>query len=183
VTGRSANEGAARARLNRVLNAIERTSSPIHFLDVTVHGAPSEEMSVKKVTLALRAWIAGLPGDEEAFDAPPFEYEEHGARIALRAWPRRVHDNLARAIGARFYSARTVTIDNDLRSALKGKASRYGVLDHPYVVAVNALDRWADAAAPLGRATGFTGYSDSPIGGRRHRATRGAIRGWGLAGT
>ena len=34
---------------------------------------------------------------------------------------------------------RQVTVDEDIRGALEKKASRYGDLDHPYVVAVNAL--------------------------------------------
>ncbi len=39
--------------------------------------------------------------------------------------------------------AQTVKSDDDVRSALKGKASRYGALDYPYVVAVNALGIFA----------------------------------------
>jgi hypothetical protein len=44
----------------------------------------------------------------------------------------------------RFFPVQQVTDDGDVRSALEKKASRYDALDHPYVVAVNALGMWSD---------------------------------------
>jgi hypothetical protein len=142
-TGRSQQEVAEQARLNQALTAIDRTPSPRHFLDLTVHGVPTEPISIKKMTNALRAWIAGLPDDDSAMRAAPFQYQEHGATFFLRAFPRRHPDRATRAIGVRFFPARVVTVDDDERGALEKKASRYGALDHPYVVAVNALSTFA----------------------------------------
>ena len=147
-TGRSQQKVAAQARLNQALTALDRTCSPRHFLDLTVHGVPTAPISIKAMTKSLRAWIAGLPDDDSAMDALPFQHTEHGATISLRAFPRRHPELARRAIGARFFPAKQVTVDDDVRAALERKASRYGALDQPYVVAVNALDMFAreDAA-------------------------------------
>jgi hypothetical protein len=142
-TGRSQQEVAEQARLNQALTALDRTPSPRHFLDLTVHGVPTAPISIKKMTTALRAWIAGLPDDDSAMRAAPFQYQEHGSTIFVRAFPRRHPDSATRAIGGRLFPARVVTVHEDVRGALEKKASRYGALDHPYVVAVNALSMFA----------------------------------------
>lgn len=147
-TGRSKEEVAAQARLNQALTALDRISSPRHFLDLTVHGLPTAPISIKVMTKALRVWIADLPDDDTATDATSFRHQEHGVTISLRAFPRRHPERARRALGARFFPPRQVTVDDDVRGALQKKASRYGALDQPYVVAVNALAVFAreDAA-------------------------------------
>jgi hypothetical protein len=142
-TGRSEKEVAEQKRLNQALAAMDRTPSPRHFLNLTVHGVPTAPISIREMTKALRAWIAGLPDDDSAIESAPFKYQKHGATILLRAFPRRHPDRATRAIGARTFPARVVTVDDDVRGALEKKASRYGALDHPYVVAVNALSMFA----------------------------------------
>jgi hypothetical protein len=139
-TGRSKDDTAAQARLNSALAAIDNTPSPAHFLDLTVHGVPSENISIKEMRRALRAWIESLPDGEQQKDAAPFIFAEHGVSITLRAWPRHQRDPQAsRAIGVRHFPVRQVVPHDDLHAALKKKASRYGSLDHPYVVAINSL--------------------------------------------
>ena len=138
-TGRSQQEVAAQARLNQALTALDRICSPNHFLDLTVHGVPDDADIDQGDDEALSAWIAGMPIYDNAMDAAPFQHQEHGATISLRAFPRRHPERARRAIGARFFPARQVTVDADVRGALEKKASRYGALDQPYVVAVNAL--------------------------------------------
>jgi hypothetical protein len=139
-TGRSNQETAAHARLNTALAAIDSAPSPAHFLDLTVQGMPSAPMSIKKIKRALQSWIAGLPDDETAKDAAPFLYEEHGATIKLRAWSRsKKGDDGDRAIGIRRFPVTQITPSQEIHGALKKKASRYGELEHPYLVAINAL--------------------------------------------
>jgi hypothetical protein len=139
-TGRSNQETAAHARLNSALAAIDSTPSPAHFLDLTVQGMPSAPMSIKKIKRTLQSWIAGLPGDETAKDAAPLVYEEHGAKIKLSAWSRnKKGDDGDRAIGMRHFPITQITPNQEIHGALKKKASRYGELDHPYLVAINAL--------------------------------------------
>ena len=104
-TGRSQAEAAAQARLNQALDAIDRTPSPRHFLDLYVRGVPAAPITIKKLTTDLRQWIAGLPGDHNAFDVAPFFFKEHGVRITLCAWPRHNRERAGRAIGVRHFPA------------------------------------------------------------------------------
>ena len=110
---------------------------------MTVHGVPTAPISIKTMTKALRTWIAGLPDGDSAMDAAPFQHQEHGATISLRAFPRRHPERARRAIGARFFPARQVTVDDDVKGALKRKPVATAALGLPYVVAVNALGMFA----------------------------------------
>ncbi|WP_038384411.1 hypothetical protein [Bradyrhizobium elkanii] len=138
-SGLSNQEVAAQARLNTALSAIDSTPSPLHFLDLKVTGSPTHPLSTKKMKTALKSWIAGLPTDETARDAAPFVWEEHGAKIQLSAWTRNKPDEQGRAIGIRRSPVMRIDPSQEIRPGFKKKASRYGKLDHPYVVALNAL--------------------------------------------
>ena len=138
-TGRSQEEARAQARLNQALAAIDKTPSPAHFLDLYVRGVPGAPITIRKLTAGLRQWIAGLPDDRSAFEVAPFVFEEHDVHIRLQAWPRHNREPAARAIGVRHFPPHQEKAYDDIRDALERKASRYGALDHPYVVAVNAM--------------------------------------------
>jgi hypothetical protein len=139
-TGRSQSEVAAQKRLNQVRAAIDKVNSPRHFLELRVFGLPTEMIQINAMIKKLQAWIDALPNGDSTMNAPSFTHNEHGATFIIKAFPRQ---NPGRAIGVQSIPPRQVTVDDDLKSALKNKANRYGRLDHPYVVAVNALDRFA----------------------------------------
>jgi hypothetical protein len=138
-SGLSNQEVAARARLNTALSKIDSTPSPLHFLDQTVTGSPTKPLSSKKLKAALMSWIASLPADEAARQVAPFVWEEHGVKIELSAWPRKKPDENGRAVGVRRTPVIMIEPSQEIRPALKKKASKYGKLDLPYVVALNAL--------------------------------------------
>lgn len=142
-TGRSQDEVAAQARLNQVRAAIDKVNSPCHFLDLTVCGLPTEMIQIKAMMKDLQAWIDALPDGDSTMNAPSFTHNEHGATFIIRAFPRRNPGRAGRAIGVQCFPSRQLAVDDDLRSALEKKANRYGKLDHPYVVVVNALDLFA----------------------------------------
>jgi hypothetical protein len=148
-TGRSQADVSAQARLNQALSAIDRTLPPRHFLDLSVRGVPAAPISIRSMTHALKAWIAGLPDDGSAFTTTPFIHAEHGVTISLRAFPRHHPQRANRSIGVRLFPARTVTVNGDVFAVIQKKAGRYGKLDLPYVVAVNALDPFADEDAAV----------------------------------
>lgn len=148
-TGRSQEEARAQARLNQALAAVDKTPSPGHFVDLYVRGVPGAPITIKKLTVGLRQWIAGLPDDRGAFEVVPFVFEEHGLYIRLHAWPRHNPERAARAIGVRHFPHPQEKAYDDIRDALEKKASRYGALDHPYVVAVNAMHLFQHADAVM----------------------------------
>lgn len=166
-TSRSTQETASHARLNTALAAIDEIPSPNHFLDLTVHGMPTAPISIKKMKRALQSWIAGLPRDETAKDAPSFKYEEHGATIQLRAWTRsKPAGDDARSIGVRHFPVTQIAPSKDVHGALKKKASRYGKLDLPYLVAINALGHHSreDAVIDALLGTPYVSISQSASG-------------------
>jgi len=138
-SGLSNQDVAARARLNTALSVIDRTSSPLHFLELKVTGSPTKPLSINKLKAGLKSWIAGLPADATATQAAPFIWDEHGAKIQLNAWTRGKPDEKERAIGIRRTPVTWINPSQEIRPGLKKKASRYGQLDHPYLVALNAL--------------------------------------------
>lgn len=158
-TGRSQKEVAAQARLNQALTALDKNPSPRHFLDLTVHDLPTAPITIRAMIKTLKAWIAALPDGDGAIDAAPFEYQEHGATISLRAFPRRHPERASRAIGVRLFPVRLVTVHDDVAAALEKKANRYGALDHPYVVAVNALDTFSREDAAIDALLGSPGVA------------------------
>jgi hypothetical protein len=139
ISGLSNKEVAAQARLNTALSAIDSTPSPLHFLDLTVAGSPTQPLSTRKLKTALKSWIASLPADEIARKAAPFVWEEHGAKIRLTAWTRNKPDEKGRAIGVQHFPVVRIDPSQAIRPGLKKKASKYGKLDHPYLVVLNAL--------------------------------------------
>ena len=181
-SGRSAAEVALQARLNRALKAIERAQSPAHYLSVSPSGDPTGEVSMKRLTGSLNKWLADLPGDDAATDADRFVYEENGLTLVVRAFPLRSRDHVGRTIGIRHFPAQTVKGADDLRSTFKSKASRYGALDHTYVVAVNALGMFAfpdhaiDALFGSAR-TAVIVHPDGRVERREERTNDGVWRG------
>jgi hypothetical protein len=141
-SGRSNQETAAYARLNTGLAAIDNVPSPDNFLSLTTEGLPAAPLSLKKLKRGVQSWIAGLPAGAAAKDAAAFKYEEHGCSIELRALPRNKPEEGGRAVGMRNFPITQITPHQEIRPGLKKKASRYGKLDVPYVVAINCLSMY-----------------------------------------
>ena len=126
------------------------------------------------------ACLAALPEDDVALTGPPFVYAEHGATISLRISGRR--NVPGRAIGIRKLEAKWCTDHLDIRAKVEEKATRYDPLEHPYVVAVNALSPYADKGdaidALLGReAITITTFADGTSSFEDTRTSDGTWRG------
>ncbi len=148
-SGLSNQEASAQARLSTALAAIDDTPSPLHFLDLKVTGQPAQPLSTKKLRTALKSWIASLPEGEGAKKVAPFVHEEHEAKILITAWPRNKPDQSGKAIGIQRTPVIQVNPSQEIFPALKGKAGRYGKLDHPYLVVINGLSMNHDETAVL----------------------------------
>ena len=76
-----------------------------------------------------------------------------GRALRIRgAW--RAYQASSRAIGVRHFPPHQEKAYDDIRDALEKKASRYGALDYPYVVAVNAMRLFQRAEAVMDAALG-----------------------------
>lgn len=139
-TGKSADEIAAEARLNDAIHAVECADCPTHFLHLHVKGVPAKQVKLKILRQELADWISKLPAGEAAKEAPAFKYSESGLTLTVRAVPRnKPAPAPARAVGMRSLSLYAVQPGEGIRESLEKKASRYGDLELPYVVAVNAM--------------------------------------------
>lgn len=140
--GRSTLEAAAEARLAQVLDAIDSTPSPHHTVSVFPETEPRRSVAVRSIQRPLEAWLAAQPRDETAVGA---ELVLGGDEFSLTVQVIRLRtpSEGGGTIDARFYPAEWVRDHLDIRDALKDKASRYGTLDHPYIVAFNHIDSYA----------------------------------------
>lgn len=136
-------EAAAEARLNDAVRIIDQVDSRYHFLDLDIEGKPSQPVRLRRLRRALSTWIAALPQTEEVRDVPAFVYEEHGMRLTVGAFLRRTPLQAAGgAIGMQGMEPYWGTPGDGIREAVTRKASRYGLLNVPYVVAVNAMGEY-----------------------------------------
>lgn len=143
--GESRETAAANARLNDAVRIVDEADAKLHFLDLQIEGKPGQQVSLGRLRRALAAWISGLPMTEDAKDAPPFVYEEHGMKLTVGAFLRRTpRTDPGRAIGIRGVEAYWATPGEGIRESVEKKASRYGDFDIPYVVAVNAMGNHQD---------------------------------------
>lgn len=137
---RSPADVAAEKRLNDAIGIVDKADARLYFLDVQIEGKPSEQISAKALRPALANWIATLPVTEAVKDEPPFVYSEHGMTLTIGAFLRNTpRQEAGGAIGVQNMEPYWGTPGDGIRESVEKKASRYGDLDLPYVVAVNAM--------------------------------------------
>jgi len=151
-TGKSAAEAGALARMNTVYDVLNRSvDSPNFFLWLVLEGAPATQPPAKKLASFVNARLAELDPDEitrlyesEGIDAVPrWHFEHEGWRIEFRPIPKKPEARGkpgVRPIGMQSFEIRWVDHRTAIRDAIIKKSGRYGVLDLPYIIAVNALE-------------------------------------------
>jgi len=83
---------------------------------------------------------------------PIFTYEQNGVRFRIQPVPRRRSRGAtgpSRAIAGRMLAPLSIQPQEPIRNAVLGKAGRYGELDAPYIVALNAMSDYADADSTI----------------------------------
>jgi hypothetical protein len=145
-TARSVQEVGRERIANNLYDRINAAvQSPNFFIGVDLRGDFPQEPSIKKVAAEIRAWLGSLDPDQVAaeFDAthslPMRGFEGEGFTLTCDALPRgRSRGKGGPGVGYIWHGlAAVVRTDESVRAALKEKATRYGRLDLPYVIAVN----------------------------------------------
>lgn len=152
----SRGEQAADARAAQVYDSINDMESPNFFVAITIRGAPATPPPGRKLADALSRWLGGLDPDrlgkafsDSGFDAlPSFRWSHDGWDLSflpvakspeLRGRPG------VRPIGISMPDeARIVESHRAIRSAVCSKATRYGELDLPFLIVVNAIAEHID---------------------------------------
>lgn len=145
---------------NRFFDEIDSLDSPRFFLHVRESGHAKTTPATKKLRRDLSEWLNTLDADQcldllkdsGLRSLPSFMFRHEDWTIEFRAFPKselirgKPH---VKTIG--WYSSGVKKVDTAgaVRKVLKKKISRYGKLDLPYIVAVNALQIHADDNAVL----------------------------------
>lgn len=137
-------------RQNIVYESIDKTHSPNFFIGVSVQGSPNTPPPGKKWRIALERWLATLDPDEagrqidsEGIGSLPSKTLNHdGWDVIFQAIPKSSEirgKSGIRPLGLWFYEPQWCKEDEYIRNAIKKKATNYGNLDLPYIIAINVL--------------------------------------------
>lgn len=151
-TYQSDDEAAADARLNQLYDVLNRhVDSTNFFISIEINSAPENPPPARSVARFLNSRLRNLDPDEvtAAYESegykglPLWVYKDKSWSIILRAMPKKPDARGkpgVRPLGMFSSAAKWVDHRTPLRDAIADKASAYGDLRAPYVVAVNALE-------------------------------------------
>ncbi len=151
----SKEEAAVHARLNALYDALDRMDSPNFFIRIDLRGEPKTPLPAGKIRSFLTKQLASLNPDEIAvvfesggFSAlPHWRYEHDGCVLKFFPIPKSQKargKQGVRPIGMQMGQPQWLQPRDAIRDAVVSKGRRYGDLDLPYVVAVNALGTHVD---------------------------------------
>lgn len=184
-TGEAGADPGADRRLREVLQALDDVRSPDFFLSLHMHGTPNQQIAVGRLRRRIERWVESLDYDEVnarlAADGPPpmHRLEEHGLTVSIEVVPKNFRGVGRRAIAVRMFAGGQVNPHLAIRTSVEGKAGHYGDLDLPLVVAVTALDQFADLGSAVDALFGTAAVAVRGDEARHIRNTDGAWRGPG----
>lgn len=187
-------ETAADKRENVVYETIDKMDSPNFFIGVKVNSSSTTAPPGRKWRGLLEKWLSKLdpdaigeqlkPGGLE--DLPRTKLSHSGWDVEFQAIPKSPAargKKGVRPIGLHHFEFQECKEDEWVKNAIKEKATKYGDLNVPYIIAINIVsifshDNLMIMDALFGK-EGFAVYQ-LPSGGFDHRPTRapnGAFRG------
>lgn len=178
-------EKAADKRENVVYETIDKMNSPNFFIGVKVHGSPNTPPPGRKWRAFLENWLSELDSDavgekiksDGLEDLPSATLNNDGWTITFQAIPKSPEARGKpgiRPIGVRFFGFEQLKEDEYIRNAVKEKATKYGNLDFPYVIAINVLSIFSHDQMVMDALFGDEGirFYHKPGGGSDHKPIR-----------
>ena len=147
-TFQSEDEAAAQSRLNQVYDVLNRRiESDNFFLMVNVEHGPDSQPPGRKIVRLLNAKLRELDPDqlreiyesEGLYALPTWNYENEGWYIKFRPIPKTSEARGkagVRPLGMFESGFQSVDHRTPLRATIEEKASAYGDLEYPFVIAV-----------------------------------------------
>jgi hypothetical protein len=145
---RDGTDPGSQALIRTTIDRLDEAVHPNFLIDVDSSGAPQTQPSSKLLIKVVHEWLDSLQVDQlhevlQSFgleSMPILEWSHEAWNLTLRAIPLRPQrrGNAKRLIGASGDGARCINAWEPLRAAVKSKANRYGELEKPLVVAINA---------------------------------------------
>jgi hypothetical protein len=151
----SVREQGAAARVAQVYECLNALDSPNFFLEIQVRGAPETPPPTRELRQRLTVWLRELDPDEvgslfqaDRFgDLPRLEWTHGEWSVVFAPIPKSPEHRGRpgiRPIGIIVPEAQWLNTDGDLREAIRNKATKYGDLGLPLIVAVNVLSKHCD---------------------------------------
>lgn len=145
----STEEVGKQARMNQIYDAINKLSSPNFFIGMNLEGAPSTSPSGKKIRAFLNKHLSNLNPDEviEKYNygglgsLPHWKYEHDGWVIDFFPIPKKPEARKkkgVRPIGLQFHEFKFIDSSAAIKKVIERKATKYGELEYPYIVAIYA---------------------------------------------
>lgn len=127
-------------RLAGIQDAIDAIDSPV-YLNVTIKGQPERTLSAQKIAKKIECFLKQFNPAVEIDAWVPLRWEQDGVRFDVSPlFLKSAKNPDDRTIGLYSTGAHRMSSSGDLEKVLKTKASRYGELPVPYVVATTTDD-------------------------------------------
>lgn len=147
---KSEEDAATANRKQTVLDTIDRLEHPCFYLWLNEEGAPDTSPPGRKIRDTLERWLNSLDYEScqelvevgQFDDLPTRTFEEHGWTLEFQAFPKprkRLSKPSDRIIHLHHSGFHWVDSRTPIRDAIRRKASRYGDVQRPYLIAVNAI--------------------------------------------
>jgi len=158
VTEKTDKSPAAEARMNLVYDIIERNlDSQDFWLSLRIEGAPRESPPARRLVEHLSRWLRSLEWESVTSDLkinginrlPTYHFSHDIWRIEFTAHPKsesKRGEKGSRPIGMQTEAVWFEDSGEGLKQAIKRKASRYGKLVKPYIIAVNLISDYTEAS-------------------------------------
>lgn len=142
---RDESSGATREREqeDRIYDALNQLDSPNFFLKIQILGRTSQAPSARRIRHFLRAHLLNLDPDGPIRDG--WEYTGEGWRLLFQPIAKSPGSRGTpglRPLGVLSSRSKWVSTSAAIRKEIAGKATRYGTLDRPFVIAVNVTSEW-----------------------------------------
>jgi len=173
-TGESGEESNSRARLNTLYNSLNYLFSPDFFINLEISGTPRSPVPGRDIRRRLEREISMLNPhlidrflEMRRLDLiPRWRFDHDGLRITCYPTPKPAE--LRGLPGVRTLATTSfggiIDSEGPIRDAVIGKAKRYGVLDLPFVIAINTTDHFISERDVLGALYGsVSGWHEPEI--------------------
>ena len=148
-------DAAARARMNSVYDSLNRLESGSFFIGMNIQDALETQPPARRMRSFLATQLESLNPDEiasvyesEGISAvPKWSFEHEGWKIEFFPIPKSQEargEPGVRPLGFWQYGPYWSTSRVAIRDAIVSKSGRYGALDRPFIIAVNALSGGVD---------------------------------------
>lgn len=148
--------GAERAEDN-LLDGLDRLEMEHFFIGIVVQKQGPKPISSRKLRSFVNKQLSSINPITIANDLKSrgiegiqrLKYQDEGWTLELVPMPKSstAHSSGARLIGVEMSPVMEIDTISSLKTVLKKKGSKYGELDRPYIVAVNAMGMFSDDAS------------------------------------